>query len=103
MAMAREAGERCSDHVEDDFDPDGPMDDGNPMGMPRTSSRSSSTWPTSSSTSAQSIAAHASQVTDSGFFLQMPTRRSPYAFGREWFIEHGREPGLRPGWLFDDA
>jgi hypothetical protein len=24
-----------------------------------------------------------------------------FAFGREWYIEHGRQPGVQPGWLFD--
>jgi LmbE family N-acetylglucosaminyl deacetylase len=49
----------------------------------------------------RAIAAHASQVTDSGFFTQMPDDVFATAFGTEWFIEHGREPGLRPGWLFE--
>jgi hypothetical protein len=40
-------------------------------------------------------------VTDSGFFAQMPDEMFASAFGKEWFIEHGREPGLRPGWLFE--
>ena len=35
MEIARAAGEQFEPDVEDgEFDPDGPMDDGNPMGMP---------------------------------------------------------------------
>ena len=33
--------------------------------------------------------------------MQMPDEAFAFAFGREWFIEHGRQPGLRPGWLFE--
>lgn len=47
------------------------------------------------------IACHRSQITDSSFFLTLPLEQFGRAFGREWFIEHGRDPGMRPGWLFD--
>ena len=67
--------------------------------------RYASSTPADSTRSALSpraaIAAHRSQVSDSSFFLQMPPEMFDQAFGREWFIEHGRAPGLRMGWLFD--
>jgi LmbE family N-acetylglucosaminyl deacetylase len=47
-----------------------------------------------------SIACHASQVSDSSFFLSMPDDGVRWPFGTEWFIERGAEPGLRQGWLF---
>ena len=104
MAQAREMGQSMTpDDVEDDFDPDGPMDDGNPMGTAedelthrgrRGGLRRAQARSRSRPTPARS--------TDSGFFLQMPDGAFAVAFGRGWFIEHGREPGMRPGWLFDE-
>jgi LmbE family N-acetylglucosaminyl deacetylase len=103
MARAREAGTAMApESVEDDFDPDGPMDDGNPMGTAEDELTIEVDVGAYVGLKRQSIAAHASQATDTGFFLQMPEEMFAVAFGREWFIEHGREPGMRPGWLFDE-
>ena len=103
MAQAREMGQSMTpDNVEDEFDPDGPMDDGNPMGTAEDELTIVVDVAAFVDHKRQSIAAHASQATDSGFFLQMPPESFAVAFGREWFIEHGREPGMRPGWLFDE-
>jgi LmbE family N-acetylglucosaminyl deacetylase len=101
MAMAREAGEEFG--PDGDFDPDGPMDDGNPMGM--TEDELTLVVDVSDFVRSKhaAISSHASQVTDAGFFTGMSDDAFAFAFGREWFIEHGREPGLRPGWLFDDV
>ena len=49
------------------------------------------------------LACHRSQVTDIGFFLQMPIDVFREAFGSEWFIEHDASPPMRIGWLFDRA
>ena len=38
-----------------------------------------------------SMIAHASQITEESFFLQMPPEAFAAAFGTEWFIEHGAE------------
>ena len=100
VTAAREAGEPMSPG-DDEFDPDGPMDDGNPMGMTEDELTLVVDVSAYVGNKRRAIAAHASQVTDSGFFTQMPDDVFATAFGREWFIEHGREPGLRPGWLFD--
>jgi LmbE family N-acetylglucosaminyl deacetylase len=103
MVAAREAGVSMGpDTGDDDFDPDGPMDDGNPIGMPEQDLTIEVDVGAYVGLKRQSIAAHASQATDTGFFLQMPPEMFAVAFGREWFIEHGREPGMRPGWLFDE-
>jgi LmbE family N-acetylglucosaminyl deacetylase len=37
----------------------------------------------------RSMVAHASQITEESFFLQMPPEAFAAAFGTEWFIEHG--------------
>ena len=44
---------------------------------------------------------HASQITDTSFFLQMPDEVFALAFGTEWFIRKGQAAGLQPGWLFE--
>jgi LmbE family N-acetylglucosaminyl deacetylase len=38
--------------------------------------------------------AHASQISDSSFFLAMPGEAFTYAFGTEWFIRDGQGPGI---------
>ena len=40
-----------------------------------------------------SMAAHASQIGETSFFLQMPDEAFEGAFGWEWFIDRTREPG----------
>lgn len=99
MAMARESGEGFG--PDDDFDPDGPMDDGNPMGLPESELTLVVDVAAFTAQKRAAIGAHRSQVTDSSFFMQMPDDMFAMAFGREWFREHGAEPGVRSGWFFD--
>jgi LmbE family N-acetylglucosaminyl deacetylase len=47
------------------------------------------------------MAAHASQITDNHFFLQMPADAFREAFGWEWFIRRGASAGLRESSLFE--
>jgi LmbE family N-acetylglucosaminyl deacetylase len=94
---AREAG--VADEGED-FDPEGPADDGNPFGSPSHEI----TWAVDvSDYLAQKKAAlscHASQLSDSSFVAKMPPEVFAMAFGTEWYIEPGVEArGPRPGWL----
>ena len=42
----------------------------------------------------ESITMHASQVTDSSFFLRMPPEVFATAFSTEWFIRRGAPPGI---------
>ena len=42
----------------------------------------------------ESITMHASQVTDSSFFLRMPIEVFARAFSTEWFIRKGAPPGI---------
>jgi LmbE family N-acetylglucosaminyl deacetylase len=99
MAIARESGGAFV--PEEDFDIDGPMDDGNPMGMPEAELTHVVDVSGFVDHKRRAITAHASQVTDSSFFLEMPPEAFARAFGQEWYIEHGVDPGLKPGWLFD--
>jgi LmbE family N-acetylglucosaminyl deacetylase len=85
----------------EEFDPDGPMDDGNPMGTPEAELTLGVDVTDFTDAKRAAIAAHRSQVSDSSFFLQMPPEIFAQAFGNEWFIEHGRPPGLEMGWIFE--
>jgi LmbE family N-acetylglucosaminyl deacetylase len=99
MEAAREAGAPISE--EDDFDPNAGADDGNPLGMPEAELTHAVDVSAYINAKRESLRAHRSQVTDTGFFLAMPDEAYVHAFGTEWFIEKGAEPGLRPGWLFE--
>jgi len=48
-----------------------------------------------------SMAAHASQISETSFFLSMPDEAFEAAFGWEWFIRHGAPDGHRDSDLFD--
>lgn len=88
MAAARAAGE------EPEFDPDGPADDGNPFGTEEhelTTMVDVTPW---IDRKRASIICHASQVSDSSFFLQMPPEMFATAFGTEWFIRKGAPTGI---------
>ncbi len=45
--------------------------------------------------------AHASQIPDDSFFLQLPPDAFRETFGNEWFIRRGDAPGQDETWLFD--
>ncbi len=99
MEAARAAGAPIRE--EDDFDPNSGADDGNPLGMPEAELTFAVDVSAFIDAKRESLRAHRSQVTDTGFFLTMPEEAYLNAFGTEWFIEQGAEPGLRPGWLFE--
>ncbi len=99
MEMARQAGAPIS--PEDDFDPNGAADDGNPFGMAEADITHAVDVTAYLSAKRQSLRAHRSQITDTSFFLEMPDAAFSSAFGTEWFILKGAEPGLRSGWLFE--
>ena len=85
----------------DDFDPNGPADDGNPFGTPEAEINVRVDVAAYTPVKRQALAAHASQVTDIGMFLAMPEDVFATLFGTEWYIEPGAEPGLRDGWLLE--
>lgn len=93
--MGPDAGE------DGDFDPDGPMDDGNPMGTPEAELTLGVDVTAYLAVKRASLAAHRSQVSDASFFLQLPDELFAQAFGREWFVEHDRTPPVRMGWWFE--
>src|SRR5205807_4808010 len=47
------------------------------------------------------MAAHASQISDTSFFLAMPPEFFARAFGTEWYIRRGAGPGTSETSLFD--
>jgi LmbE family N-acetylglucosaminyl deacetylase len=102
VEMAREQGLQLSQE-DDDFDIDGPADDGNPMGTEEHEITlaidvSPFVW-----LKREAVKAHRSQVTDTSFFAEMPDEMFSTSFGTEWFIERGveQEGGPRRGWFFE--
>jgi len=83
----------------EDFDPNGPADDGNPFGTPEAELHVAADVAAYIPLKRKALAAHASQVTDIGMFLAMPDEHFAMWAGTEWYIEPGAPPGLRPGWL----
>jgi LmbE family N-acetylglucosaminyl deacetylase len=77
-----------------DWDPDGPMDDGNPFGTPETELTTAVDVRAHLELKRASMACHRSQITDTSFFLQMPPEAFAMAFGTEWFIRRGAPPGV---------
>ena len=79
-----------------DWDPDAPADDGNPVGTPEAEIH----WHVDArpvlAAKRAALSAHASQE-DVGWMLGMPEEQFAAAFGDEWFIEPGREPGMTDG------
>jgi LmbE family N-acetylglucosaminyl deacetylase len=92
--LAREMG------MEGDWDPDAPMDDGNPFGTPEDEI----TWQIDVSgfldRKRASLEAHRSQATDIEQFLTMPPDVFGAFFGHEHLIEPGVDGPMRRGWPF---
>jgi LmbE family N-acetylglucosaminyl deacetylase len=102
VTMAGEAGVTFGDGDEE-FDIDGPADDGNPMGMLSHEITLAVDVHDFVKLKREAVRAHRSQVTDTSFFLEMPDDVFAMSFGTEWFIEKGVAPGAGPraGWLFE--
>lgn len=98
MEMARQAGAPIG---EDDFDPNSGADDGNPFGMTEAELTHAVDVTAHLQAKRESLRCHRSQITDTSFFLEMPDEAFAAAFGTEWFIQKGVEPGLRNGWFFE--
>ena len=82
-----------------DFDPEAPADDGNPFGTLQDDITMAVDVSEFVQVKRASIMCHASQVTDSSMFLQMPPEVFAVAFGEEFFIEVGRPGGAPRGWF----
>lgn len=105
LAEMRESGveiETPDGDAEGEFDPTAGADDGNPFGEPESVLTLCVDVADRVGRKRAAIAAHASQVSDSSFFMEMPDEAFLAAFGREWFIEADREPPFRVGWIFGD-
>lgn len=86
---------------DESFDPTAPMDDGNPFGSSEAELTLAVDVTPYLDQKRRALAAHASQVTDIGMFLAMPTEVFAVLFGTEWFIEPGNDAPLHEGWLLD--
>ncbi len=100
MAKAQGMGGGPGDG-DDDFDPNGPADDGNPMGMTEDELTHAVDVQGYVAQKRASIRCHKSQITDAGFFSSMPDEAFAMAFGTEWFVRPGSDHALREGWLFE--
>ncbi len=98
ISMAREMG--MIPEGEDDFDPDGPADDGHPMGSTEQEITIGVDIQKYAPLKRKAMSCHASQLSDSGFFLAMDEERFTMAFGHEWFIDPAVGGPVRDGWLF---
>lgn len=94
--LAREAGQEV-------FDPDAPMDDGNPMGTPAAELHWRVDVREVIARKRAALGAHASQTSDAGAMLAMPEEVFALAFGYEHYLEPGRPAGMVEGWPFEDA
>ena len=95
-AMARAAAQAGQEV----FDPDGPMDDGNPMGTPEAELHWQVDVTDRLDRKRAALECHASQTSDVGMMLAMPPEVFAAAFGYEHYLEPGREPGMVRGWPF---
>lgn len=100
FAIAKENGDGTGPDGED-FDPDGPADDGNPLGTPESELTHAVDVAAYIGQKRASITCHKSQVTDAGFFMSMPEEAFAMAFGTEWFMRKGANHPMREGWLFE--
>jgi LmbE family N-acetylglucosaminyl deacetylase len=98
MAMAREAGTPIGDDSGQEFDPND-TDDGNPFGMAESELTTAVDIGDFIEVKRESIRCHASQVTDSSFFMQMPPDIFKLSFGTEWYIRTGAPAGIHETWL----
>nr|WP_245544785.1 PIG-L family deacetylase [Mobilicoccus pelagius] len=84
------------------MDVDGPADDGNPVGTPEAEIHWAVELGDAVTAKREALACHASQVTDVGMFLAISPEQFAIAFGREFYVEPGCEPGMVTAWPFDD-
>jgi LmbE family N-acetylglucosaminyl deacetylase len=101
--MARQFAEARAAGLEIDWNPDDPMDDGNPFGTPEDEI----TWEVDVSAyldqKRAALEAHRSQASDIDQFLGMPPDVFARFFGTEHYIEPGVGGPMRRGWPFGDV
>ena len=84
----------------EDFNPDVPMNDGNPLGTPEAEINLKVDVTGQLVRRREMMACHVSQVTDVGGMLAMPQPVFDQMFSSEYFIEVGNSEPLRAGWFF---
>jgi LmbE family N-acetylglucosaminyl deacetylase len=95
MAAAREAGLELENPENGDLDdPASWTDDGRPFGSAEADITTAVDVLNVIDLKRESLKCHASQVTDSSFFLSMPPDAFAQAFGTEWYIHVGERPGV---------
>jgi LmbE family N-acetylglucosaminyl deacetylase len=99
LQAARDAGMLPPDR--EAFNPDGPMDDGNPMGSLESEINLKVDVVSYASKKRAAMKCHASQLSDSSFFLSMDDERFAHQFGYEWFIDPKDDSPMRDGWIFE--
>lgn len=99
-AMRRALAGAIASGMETGFDPDTPMDDGNPMGTPEAEISWRVDVRDLIDVKRAALACHASQASDVGMMLSMPDEVFRVAFGFEHYIEPDAAPGMRDGWPF---
>lgn len=94
--LARSSGVEMAE----DWDPDAPMDDGNPLGTPEDEI----TWRVDVSAYVDrkraSLESHRSQATDIEQFLAIPEDAFALMFGAEHYLEPGLDQPMTEGWPF---
>ena len=85
----------------EEYDPDQPMDDGNPLGEPESAIHWRVDVGPWLDRRRAALEAHSSQTTDVGMMLSMPPEVFAVFFGHEHYIEPGRPPGMVEGWPFE--
>jgi LmbE family N-acetylglucosaminyl deacetylase len=98
LQAGRDAGMDLADF--DEFDPEQPMDDGNPLGTPEDEI----TWRVDVTAHVAqrraALEAHRSQATDIEAFLSMPPEVFAMMFGHEHYLEPGLDQPITDGWPF---
>jgi len=98
IARWAEAGE-----MGEDFDPNKPMDDGNPLGTPEAEITLRVDVSAYTDRKRASIASHRSQAEDTAWVVEAPEERFTAALSTEWFIERDAPPGPRDGFVLPEA
>lgn len=83
------------------FNPDGPADDGNPMGSLESEINYKVNITPFISQKRAAMKCHASQLSDSSFFMLMDDNTFAMQFGHEWFIDPTSDAPMREGWIFE--
>ncbi|MFT4293975.1 MAG: PIG-L family deacetylase [Micropruina sp.] len=82
------------------FDPDRPMNDGNPLGTPEAEINLQVDVSAQVARRREVMACHASQVTDIQAWLSLPAEGYAAMFSTEHYVEVGSSDPIRPGWFF---